>query len=297
MIYRYRRRDQSGTFAKPRLLEEKEVSHPMEKFLRMERMPHIWCQGCGIGTAMNAFCHAVEKSGIDPDKIVVVSGIGCTGRVAGYLRFDSFHTTHGRAVPFATGLKLANPELVVVVFSGDGDIFAIGGNHFIHAARRNVDINVFCVNNLIYGMTGGQVSPTTPLMARSSTTPHGNFEPPFNLPFLAVSSGAVYVSRWTALHARRMEESMRESLLKEGFCFIEVLAPCPTLYMRYNRLGTALDALRMLARDVVVIDGADPHEADIIEGKPIICGKFIEREKPTYTQLVEEYVRRTEAKV
>ena len=136
--------------------------HPLEQFLRTDRIPHIWCSGCGIGIAVTCFMEALEEAGTDPDKVVVVSGIGCSGRIAGYVKFDSFHTTHGRAIPFATGVKLANPELTVIVFSGDGDLFAIGGNHFIHAARRNVDIKVFCVNNFIYGMTGGQAAPTTP---------------------------------------------------------------------------------------------------------------------------------------
>ena len=136
--------------------------NPVEPFLRMDRMPHIWCPGCGIGTTVNCFTRALLDSKADLDKVAIVSGIGCTGRVAGYARLDSFHTTHGRAIPFATGLKLANPELQVVVYSGDGDLFAIGGNHFIHAARRNMDIKVICVNNLTYAMTGGQTAPTTP---------------------------------------------------------------------------------------------------------------------------------------
>ncbi|GAJ01846.1 unnamed protein product, partial [marine sediment metagenome] len=153
-------------------LEEK---NPMEGLLRMDRIPHIWCPGCGIGTVVTSFAEALKKSKIDLDKTAIVSGIGCTGRVAGYVKLDSFHTTHGRAVPFATGLKLANPELKVIVFSGDGDIAGIGGNHFIHAARRNMDITIICVNNFNYAMTGGQVAATTPTMANASTAPYGNY--------------------------------------------------------------------------------------------------------------------------
>jgi len=262
------------------------MSHPMERYLRMERIPHIWCAGCSIGIAVNAFCHAVQEAGLDQEKVAVVSGIGCTGRAAGYLRFDSFHTTHGRAIPFATGLKLANPELTVVVISGDGDLISIGGNHFIHAARRNVDINVICVNNFIYGMTGGQVSPTTPLSAHTSTTPYGNFEPPFNLPYLALSSGAVYVARWTALHVRRMKRSMVEALRKSGFCFIEIVGPCPTIYVRRNRLGTSLDIMKDFRERSVVRHGADPKEADLTMTGPVLCGKFADIEKETFTEVV-----------
>jgi len=144
-------------------------NHSIERYLRLDRLPHIWCSGCGIGIAVDCFLRAIDRANIDPDKISLVSGIGCTGRVAGYVKLDSFHTTHGRAIPFATGLVLANPELNVVVFSGDGDLIAIGGNHLIHAARRNIDMTVICVNNFNYGMTGGQVGPTAPLEARTST--------------------------------------------------------------------------------------------------------------------------------
>jgi 2-oxoglutarate ferredoxin oxidoreductase subunit beta len=166
-----------------------ETQHPMDRFLRQDRLPHIWCSGCGLGTALNCFLGALIKSKLDPDKVAVVSGIGCSGRAAGYVNMDSFHTTHGRAIPFATGLKLANPALKVVVFSGDGDLIAIGGNHFIHAARRNMDLTVICVNNFIYGMTGGQLAPTTPTTARTSTSPTGNRDHPFNLAYLAAQAG------------------------------------------------------------------------------------------------------------
>ena len=183
--------------------------HPIAPYLRMDRMPHIWCPTCGIGTVVRCYAKALEESGVDLDKASIVSGIGCTGRVAGYMKLDAFHTTHGRAIPFATGLKLARPELLVTVFSGDGDLSGIGGNHFIHAARRNMDVLVILVNNFIYGMTGGQNAPTTPLTAKSSTMPFGNFERPFSLPHLAASCGASYVARWTSLHIRRMTKSFK----------------------------------------------------------------------------------------
>ncbi|MGD2163636.1 MAG: thiamine pyrophosphate-dependent enzyme, partial [Anaerolineales bacterium] len=172
-------------------------SHPLDTVIRSDRMPHIWCPGCGIGIAMRCYAHAILNSGIDEDQQVVVSGIGCSGRVAGYMNIDSYHTTHGRAIPFATGLKLSNPELNVTVFSGDGDLAAIGGNHLIHGARRNLDLTVICTNNFNYGMTGGQSGPTTPYEARTTTSPYGSPELPFNLVDLLAAAGANFVSRWT----------------------------------------------------------------------------------------------------
>src|SRR3990172_12641656 len=181
------------------LVEVPVQPNPVEAFIRSERIPHVWCPGCGIGTTVNCFSRALLQTRLNRDRVVVVSGIGCTGRVAGYLNLASFHTTHGRAIPFAAGIKMANPDLDVVVYSGDGDLTAIGGNHFIHAARRNLDLKVICVNNFTYGMTGGQVTPTTPESAVSTTTPYGCFEEPFNLPFLAESAGDTYLTPLTHL--------------------------------------------------------------------------------------------------
>src|ERR1700739_2246300 len=176
-----------------------ETVNPVEPFLRSDRMPHIWCPGCGIGTTVNSFTRALIDSKIDLESLALVSGIGCTGRVAGYVKLDSFHTTHGRAIPFATGLKLANPQLNVAVYSGAGDRSGIGAKHLIHAARRNIDLKVIGVNKLIYAMTGGQTAPTTPGPATTSTNPYGTFEPAFNLPHLVETAGAGYVRRWATL--------------------------------------------------------------------------------------------------
>jgi len=270
------------------LREEVHGRHPMDDLLRTERLPHIWCPGCGLGTALTCFLSALLKSGLDLDKVAVVSGIGCTGRVAGYVRLDSFHTTHGRAIPFATGLKLGNPELKVVVFSGDGDLVTIGGNHFIHAARRNMDITVICVNNFNYGMTGGQVGATTPIGGVTTTSPYGNYEYPFNVSALAAASGAVYVARWTVLHARRLERSILEALLKPGFTLVEVLSPCPTGFGRRNRLRQGVDAMHYYHEHGVIRHGADPRETDIQLGGPVIEGKFVDACKPTF---LEQYHR------
>ncbi len=265
--------------------------NPVEPFLRSERMPHIWCSGCGIGTTVNCFARALAESKLPLDKVAIVSGIGCTGRVAGYLNLDSFHTTHGRAIPFATGLKLANPELTVVVYSGDGDLIAIGGNHFIHAARRNVDIKVICINNFIYGMTGGQVAPTTPVGATATTAPYGCFERPFNLPYLAESSGAVYVARWTAYHVRYIAHSMAEALRKKGFSFIEILAPCPTLYQRRNKLGDGLETMRYYKQHSVIRHGANTRDLNLDFQGEITLGKFVDIERPTLQQTMGQRFR------
>jgi len=258
----------------------KSDKHPLDNLIRTDRIPHIWCPGCGIGTIFTACLSAIKGSGLDLSKFAIVSGIGCSGRAAGYVKLDSFHTTHGRAIPFATGLKLGNPDLNVVVFSGDGDLFAIGGNHFIHAARRNIDITVICVNNFIYGMTGGQVAATTPYLAKTTTTPEGNPESPFNLPFLAFASGATYVSRWTMLHIRDLTDSIGEAISRRGFSFIEALSPCPINYSRRNKLNP-LDNLRLYQNNTIIRNGANPTDLDIDFEKGVILGNFVEREGPS----------------
>jgi 2-oxoglutarate/2-oxoacid ferredoxin oxidoreductase subunit beta len=261
--------------------------HPLDDLIRTDRIPHIWCPGCGIGTAFSACLTAIKESGLDLDKVAMVSGIGCSGRAAGYVKLDSFHTTHGRAIPFATGLKLGNPELNVVVFSGDGDLFAIGGNHFIHAARRNMELTVICVNNLNYGMTGGQVAATTPFKAKTTTTPLGNPETPFNLPLLAYACGATYVARWTILHTRDLTQSIGKALMKRGFSFVEVLAPCPINYGRRNR-QKALDTLKAYQERTIVKNNAHPTELDVDLEKGTILGEFIDTDRPT---CIENYDR------
>lgn len=265
-------------------------THPMADLLRMDRMPHIWCSSCGLGTGLTCFIMALRDSGIPEDDVAVVSGIGCTGRVAGYLNLDSFHTTHGRALPFATGLALSNPKLRVVVYSGDGDIVAIGGNHFIHSARRNMDLLVICVNNFTYGMTGGQAGPTTPISAKATTAPYGNYDYPFNIPYLAIASGATYVARWTSLHMRRLKNAMREALPKKGFRVIEIICPCPTAYARKNRLGTGLDLMKYYHDNSIIKHGADPKEADITMNGKVVCGTFLDIERPTFGEFQTENI-------
>jgi 2-oxoglutarate ferredoxin oxidoreductase subunit beta len=266
--------------------------HPKSLLLRMDRMPHIWCSRCGIGIALGCFAAALDKTSLSPDDITVTSGIGCTGRVAGYVKVDSFHTTHGRAIPFTVGLTMARPDLKHVVFSGDGDLISIGGNHFIHAARRNQNMLVICVNNFIYAMTGGQLAPTTPMNARATTAPYGSFERPFNLPYLAASAGASYVARWTALHIRRITDSMAEALNREGFRFIEVLAPCSTIYARRNKLGTGLDLMKYYYENAVIDHEAKMEDLDIAFQSKIIVGKFIDEQRPCFGRAMDEHMRK-----
>jgi len=266
-----------------------ELTHPFSKYLRSAMMPHIWCPGCGNGIVLNCFIHALDELQKDLDKLVVVSGIGCIGRTAGYVNTDSFHTTHGRAIAFATGVKLANPELDVVVISGDGDLFAIGGNHFIHAARRNIGIKVICANNFNYGMTGGQQGPTTPAEAYTTTTPYGNIEPPFNLVHLAAASGATYVARWTTLHVRRLTQSIKRMMQKDGFCFIEVVSPCPEIFGRRNKMKTGLEMMEWFRRASVVENFSDPSKAEITPER-IVVGEFVNIEKISYEKLFHEKI-------
>ena len=260
--------------------------HPLDKIIRADRMPHIWCPGCGIGIVMRCYAQAILESGIPLDNHVVVSGIGCSGRVAGYMNIDSYHTTHGRAIPFAVGMKLANPDLMLTVFSGDGDLAAIGGNHLIHAARRNVDVKVICVNNFNYGMTGGQVGPTTPRGAKGTTAPYGNPELPFNLPYLMAACGANFISRWTTIHVRQIEQDILYTFSKPGFSFVEVLAPCPVGFGKANGIEDGLEEMELYRqRCVLVQDGdvrADELGIDLREDQPIYVGSFIDRDRPAY---------------
>ncbi len=263
-------------------------SHPSDELLREDRLPHIWCTGCGCGEVLATYIEAVKELKIERDKISIVSGIGCIGRAAGYLNFDSFHTTHGRAIPFATGLKVAKPELEVAVISGDGDLFAIGGNHIIHAARRNMDMLVICSNNYTYGMTGGQFSPATPIDAFTTTTPYGNCERPFNLCDLVTAAGAAYVARWTSIHVRRLQKSIKEALSLKGFRFIEVLTPCPTGFGRRNKMGTAIDTSKLYQEHGKINHGADTRDVQLEDPlSDFSIGKFVDKDKETYLEAKE----------
>jgi 2-oxoglutarate ferredoxin oxidoreductase subunit beta len=255
------------------------------KYLRTDRLPNIFCAGCGNGIVMNTFFNAIELAEIDFDNLALVSGIGCSSRVPGYIKCDSLHTTHGRPITFATGLKLANPELDVVVFTGDGDAAAIGGNHLIHGARRNIDLTVICINNSIYGMTGGQISPTSPTGSYGSTAPFGAIEKPFNLSELTKAAGASYVSRWTTAHPVQLSNAIKKGLLNKGFSFIEVISQCPTYFGRKNRMKTAVSMMQYMKDESILKRKADTLTAAELEGK-LIVGEFQNQKEDEFTEKI-----------
>ncbi|HUU47082.1 MAG TPA: thiamine pyrophosphate-dependent enzyme [Acidobacteriota bacterium] len=262
----------------------RQARHIREKYLEANMWPSIFCQGCGIGTVLNCALRAIDKIGLDIDRTVFVSGIGCSSRIPGYIDADGLHTTHGRAIAFATGIKLANPDLTVIVFTGDGDLAGIGGNHFIHAARRNVDLTVICVNNYNYGMTGAQVSPTTPIGGITMTSPYGNVESPFDLSALAIGAGAPYVSRWTTAHPHETIMAVKKAIEKPGFAFVEVLASCPIGYGRKNDLKHGKDYLEWLKRNTI---GRTRYTAmtpeEVLACDKIVIGELRNEPKPEFT--------------
>lgn len=250
------------------------------RYIREEVLPTPFCPGCGHGILMGAVVRALESSPIDMKKLLFVSGIGCAAWIPSpHFAADTMHVTHGRAITFATGAKLSKPELTVMVISGDGDLAAIGGNHLIHAARRDIEMVVICANNEVYGMTGGQVSPTTPWGDRTATTPHGNRERPFDLCKLVQAAGASYVARYTVLHTRQLIRSIKTALQIKGFSFIEVISPCPTEYGRRNKLASPASLLEKLKVDYMsesLLMGISEAQA---RGR-IVVGEFTKRKQP-----------------
>lgn len=259
----------------------------VRKYIRVNALPHIWCPGCSNGITTRAIVKAIIEAGLDRDKTVIVSGIGCSSRTAGYLDFDTLHTTHGRPLAFATGIKLANPELNVIVISGDGDTAAIGGNHFIHAARRNIDLTLICYNNSIYGMTGGQYSPTTHLGDRATTAPYGHLEREFDLCELAKAAGATYVARGTAYHFAPLVTYLTKAMKHKGFSFVEVVSTCPVYYGRLNKIGGAPELLKWVADRTVTARQAEAL-SDEERARKYVIGEFVNIEAPEY---VEKYLK------
>jgi 2-oxoglutarate/2-oxoacid ferredoxin oxidoreductase subunit beta len=261
-----------------------ERSETLQKLRKNKKFPTIWCSGCGIGVVMGALIRAIDHLGLKNDEVALVAGIGCTARMPIYLDFNTLHTTHGRALAFATGLKIARPDMKVIAIMGDGDALAIGGNHFIHAARRNIGITAIVVNNAIYGMTGGQYSPTTPLNGRATTAPYGNIEPPFPICDLAVAAGASYVARSTVYHALELDKFISEAIAKDGFSVVEAVSYCHTTFGRLNKLGTAADMMRALKENSL---SQSAYERLSLEEQAqntrIVRGNFINTDRPQYT--------------
>ena len=254
-----------------------------DKYIRPGKLPHIWCPGCGHGIVMKGLIRAIDALSLDKDQTAIVSGIGCASRLPGYLDFCTLHTTHGRAVGFATGIKMAKPEMNVICVGGDGDGVAIGGNHFIHACRRNIDMTYLIMNNNIYGMTGGQFSPTTPFGAKASTTPYGNPDPPFDIAKLAIGAGATFVARGTAYHAAQIDKLLIEAMRHKGFSVVEILDSCPTTYGRRNKFKSVIEMMNDLKDRAVPVTAAEKMSPEQLEGK-VLIGVLYKESKPEYIE-------------
>ena len=255
----------------------------VEKYMRTNRLAHIWCPGCGIGQIINGTIRAIDKVGWEQDRTVIVSGIGCSGRAPGYMNFDTIHTTHGRALAFATGMKLAKPELNILVIMGDGDCAAIGGNHFIHAARRNIDVTALVINNQIYGMTGGQYSPTTPVDAMASTAPYGDAEPAFDLCGVAQAAGSTFVGRVAPVRMPELINTLAKAMNHRGFSFVEAVSQCPVYFGRMNRQGGPVQMLMRQKEITMPVRQAASNPA-AAEDK-LLTGVLFESERPAYQDL------------
>ncbi len=263
-----------------------EVTKLIHKYLRHhKKFPHVWCPGCGNGILLGALIRAIDRTRLEKDEIVIVSGIGCSGRLSVYVDFNTLHTTHGRALTFATGVKLANPKLHVIVIMGDGDATAIGGNHFIHAARRNLNLTAIVINNSIYGMTGGQYSPTTPYGSLATTSLYGNIEQAFSIAELAAMAGASMVSRGTVYHTKLLDDLIEKAIQKRGFSVVEVISHCHTQYGRRNKMGNAADMLLWQKNSAVRMEKARTLSHEEMKDKFSI-GVLVDRDLPVYT---EEY--------
>ncbi len=267
-----------------------EKPHPLDPYLRVARLPHIWCPGCGIGIALGSVMRAIDKrikeGTLKKENVVFVTGIGCSARSSFYVNFDAAHTLHGRAIAFATGAKLAKPELEVIVVGGDGDIAGIGGNHLLHAAKRNMDLIVLMITNFVYAMTGGQVAPTTPLRLYTTTTPHGNPEPPLNTVRVVSSLNANYVARASVTHPILIEQYVYRALGMRGFRFIEILSTCPEVFGRHIGIRDPLTLYNHLRSKVVVKQSPSIEESDLDWERGLVIGEYLIRDNPSYLDRV-----------
>jgi 2-oxoglutarate ferredoxin oxidoreductase subunit beta len=252
-----------------------------------KKFPHVWCPGCGNGIVLGSLIRAIDSLGLDKDELVLASGIGCSGRMPVYVDLNTLHTTHGRALTFATGIKLANPSLSVLTIMGDGDATAIGGNHFIHAARRNLDLTAIIINNQIYGMTGGQYSPTTPYGANATTAVYGHIEHAFSISELAVTAGASFVARSTVYHAKLLDKLIAQGIQKKGFSVIEVISNCHVQYGRRNKMSDPVTMMQLFKDQAVTVEKAATLSSDDLEGK-ITIGVLADIDKPNYTEELQK---------
>ncbi len=264
----------------------------VENYFRSGALPTTWCPGCGLGPATGAMVRAIDQLGLDADKVVMVTGIGCSGMIYGLLNLDGFHGTHGRALPTATGIKLANPELTIIVPMGDGDCAAIGGNHFIQTARRNIDLTAIIIANQTYGMTGGQYSPLTPPNSLTATSPYRHIEPAFDMCNLAIAAGATYVARGTVYHIQELVRLIAGGIAHRGFSVIEVLAPCPVQFGRRNATPTPIEMYRQLQKTTVSVRQAQLHP-EAVAGRAV-RGLLLEVERPEFTAEYEAVIRRAQ---
>ena len=265
-------------------------------YLRTDKkFPPIWCPGCGHGIVMGCMLRAIDSIGLDKNKVAVVSGIGCSGRTSTYVDFNTLHTTHGRALSFATGLKLARADLTVITVMGDGDALAIGGNHFIHAARRNMDITALIFDNYIYGMTGGQISPTTPPTMIASTARAGNIETAFDVVKLSEAAGASFVARGTTFHTTHLEEVIEKAIRKKGFSVVDAITQCPPIYGRYNRLGSPSNMMKWQEEHAITLEEAEGLTEDELKDK-FLTGVFLDEDRPEYCAEYERLVMRVQGK-
>ena len=252
------------------------------KYLRHhKKFPHVWCPGCGIGIVLGSLIRAIEQIGLEKDDIVLASGIGCSGRMPTYVDFNTLHTTHGRALTFASGIKLAKPSLNVITVMGDGDATAIGGNHFIHAARRNLDLTAIIINNQIYGMTGGQTSPTTPYGANSTTSSFTNIEHAFSIAELAVAAGASFVARGTVYHAVQLDKLIEKGIRKNGFSVVEVMSNCHVQFGKRNNMGDPVTMLNWFKEHAVSKENGSSMPPDSLDDNFTI-GILADVDKPDY---------------
>lgn len=269
------------------------MAYDYDKAIRPGKLPHIWCPGCGHGIVMKGLIRAMDACGLEKNNTAIVSGIGCASRLPGYMDYNTLHTAHGRAAAFATGVKMAKPELNVICCGGDGDGTAIGGNHFIHACRRNIDMTYVIMNNYIYGMTGGQFSPTTPTGHKASTTPYGNPDPTFDISKLAIGAGATFVARTTAFHATQIDKLIAEGIKHKGMAVIEVLDDCPTTYGRRNKFRSVVDMMKRLKDMAVPVAAAAKMTNEQLEGK-VLTGVLYKEERAEYCDQYAKVIARAQ---